>query len=228
MLFVAFAILIVIGLAIAISADAGALFGLTQSETARAIPLVVIGTLLASALVGRRHKLGEIVSAFVIWLAIGAVLVVGYTYRGDLQQMSQRVMGALQPGAAIVDPQTGNVHVSRAFGGSFRIDTQVNGVDVPMIFDTGASAIVLSFADAQTAGIDTSSLMFSVPVQTANGTGRAAPIRIKELQVGNIVRQNLRAFIVERNALETSLLGMTFLETLSRYTVSQDSLEMHD
>ncbi|SDG34158.1 retropepsin-like aspartic protease family protein [Pelagibacterium luteolum] len=228
MLFVAFAILIVVGIAIAISADFGALFGLTQGETARAIPLVVIGTLLASALVGRRHRLGEIISALAIWVAIGAVLLVGYTYRGELQSVGQRVMGSLQPGAAIVDPQTGNVHVARSFGGSFRIDTRINGAEVPMIFDTGASAVVLSLRDAEAAGIDTRSLSFTVPVQTANGTGAAAPVRIDQLEVGNIVRSNIRAFIVQDNALDTSLLGMTFLETLSRYTVSQDSLELHD
>ncbi|RDE10399.1 retropepsin-like aspartic protease family protein [Pelagibacterium lacus] len=228
MLFVAFAILIVFGIALAISADFGAVIGLTQDQTARAIPLVIIGTLVASAVVGRRHRLGEIVSAFVIWLAIGTALVVGYTYRGDLQRMSQRVVGALQPGAAVVDPQTGNVHIARSFGGSFRVDAAINGTKTDMIFDTGASAVVLSFADARAAGIDTGALRFSVPVQTANGTGRAAPIRIERLQVGNIVRENVRAFIVEDNALETSLLGMTFLETLSRYTVSQDSLELHD
>lgn len=228
MLFVAFAILITVGIALAISADFGAVLGLTQGQAARAIPLVIILTLLASALVGRRHRLGEIVSGFAIWAAIGAVLVVGYTYRFDLQRMGQRVAGALQPGAAIVDPQSGHVHITRAFGGSFRIDTQVNGASVPMIFDTGASAVVLSLRDAQVAGIDTSRLSYSVPVQTANGTGWAAPIRIRELQVGNIERRNIRGFIVEDNALETSLLGMTFLETLSRYTVSQDSLELHD
>lgn len=228
MLFVAFAILITVGLAIAISADAGAVFGLTQAQTASAIPLVVIGTLVASALVGRRHKLGEIVSGFIVWIAIGGVLVLGYTYRGDLQRMGQRVVGALQPGVAIVDPQTGNVHVSRSFGGSFRIDSTVNGVAIPMIFDTGASAVVLSLRDAQASGVDTSALIYSVPVQTANGEGRAAPIRLKQIEVGNIVRRNIRAFVVEDNALDTSLLGMTFLETLSRYTVSQDSLELHD
>ena len=228
MLFVAFAILITVGIALAISADFGAVVGLTQDQTARMIPLVIIGTLIASALVGRRHKLGEIISGFVIWAAIGSVLVVGYTYRGDLQRVGQRVFGALQPGAALVDPQTGNVHVSRAFGGSFRIDASINGADVPMIFDTGATAVVLSHADALVAGIDTASLDYSVPVQTANGTGRAAPIRLDTIEVGNIARKDVRAFIVEDNALETSLLGMTFLETLSRYTVTQDSLELHD
>lgn len=228
MLFVAFAILITVGLAIAISADAGAIFGLTQAQTASAIPLVVIGTLVASALVGRRHRFGEIISGFVVWIAIGGILVLGYTYRGELQSMGQRVIGALQPGAAIVDPQTGNVHIARSFGGSFLIDSVINGVPVPMIFDTGASAVVLSLKDAQAAGIDTSELTYSVPVQTANGEGRAAPIRLDTIEVGNIVRHDIRAFVVEDNALDTSLLGMTFLETLSRYTVSQDSLELHD
>jgi aspartyl protease family protein len=228
MLFVAFAILITLGLAIAISADAGAVFGLTQAQTASAIPLVIIGTLLASALVGRRHRLGEILSGFLVWVAIGGLLVLGYTYRGDLQRMGHRVVGALQPGAAIVDPQSGNVHISRSFGGSFEVDTVINGVSTPMIFDTGASAVVLSLRDAEAAGIDTSALTYSVPVQTANGEGRAAPIRIKSMEVGNIVRNNVRAFVVQDNALETSLLGMTFLETLSRYTVSQDSLELHN
>jgi aspartyl protease family protein len=88
--------------------------------------------------------------------------------------------------------------------------------------------VVLSLRDAEAAGIDTSALTYSVPVQTANGEGRAAPIRIKSMEVGNIVRNNVRAFVVQDNALETSLLGMTFLETLSRYTVSQDSLELHN
>jgi len=36
------------------------------------------------------------------------------------------------------------------------------------------------------------------------------------------------AFVTEAEALETSLLGMTFLETLSRYSVTQNSLELAD
>ncbi len=42
------------------------------------------------------------------------------------------------------------------------------------------------------------------------------------------MRNNGRAFIAEDGALDTSLLGMTFLETLNRYAVSQDSLELTD
>lgn len=228
MLFVAFAILITIGLALAINADFGSFLGLTQDQTARAIPLVIILTLLASALVGRRHKLGEIVASFAVWIAIGAVFFVGYALRDDFSRIGQRLMSELRPGAAIVDPETGNVHISRSFGGSFRVDAEINGASVPMIFDTGASAVVLSASDARSAGIDTGSLDFSVPVQTANGTGFASPVRLERIEIGNITRSGIRAFVAQEGALETSLLGMTFLETLSRYTVSGDALELHD
>ena len=47
-------------------------------------------------------------------------------------------------------------------------------------------------------------------------------------EVGGIVRQNVRAYVAERGALDTSLLGMTFLETLSRYSVTRDSLQLSD
>lgn len=228
MLFVAFAILITVGIALAINADIGTLIGLTQDQTARAIPLVIMLTLLASTLVGRRHRFGEIIAGFVIWIAAGAVLFVGYTLRDEFPRLGQRLVGELQPGAAMIDPETGNVQISRSFRGGFRVETSVNGASVPMIFDTGASAVVLSAADARLAGIDTAGLRYTMPVQTANGTGYAAAVTLDLIEVGNIARKRIKAYVVQDGALDMSLLGMTFLETLSRYTVTRDALEMHD
>lgn len=71
-------------------------------------------------------------------------------------------------------------------------------------------------------------LAFTIPVSTANGTGRAARVRLDRIEVGGIVRERVVAFVTESGALETSLLGMTFLETLSRYSVTQNSLELQD
>jgi aspartyl protease family protein len=87
---------------------------------------------------------------------------------------------------------------------------------------------VLSAADARQVGIDTASLNYTLPVQTANGTGFAAPVTLDRVEVGNITRSRIRAFVAQEGALDTSLLGMTFLETLSRYSVTRDALEMHD
>ena len=97
-----------------------------------------------------------------------------------------------------------------------------------MIFDTGASAVVLTIADARAAGVNVEGLRYTVPVSTANGQGLAARTRLDSIEVGGIVRRNLTAFVTEEGALETSLLGMTFLETLSRYSVTRNSLELVD
>ena len=46
------------------------------------------------------------------------------------------------------------------------------------------------------------------------------------MQIGGIVRRNIPAFVADVGALDTSLLGMSFLETLDSYRVSQDLLEL--
>lgn len=97
-----------------------------------------------------------------------------------------------------------------------------------MIFDTGASAVVLTVADARQVGVNVAALRYTVPVSTANGQGLAARTRLDSIEVGGIVRRDLTAFVTEEGALETSLLGMTFFETLSRYSVTQNSLELVD
>ena len=88
--------------------------------------------------------------------------------------------------------------------------------------------MVLTHGDAQRVGIATEALRYDVSVSTANGTGRAASVTLDRIEVGGIVRNNIRAFVAERGALDTSLLGMSFLGTLSRYAVSGNSLELVD
>jgi aspartyl protease family protein len=46
--------------------------------------------------------------------------------------------------------------------------------------------------------------------------------------VGGIRRSKVQAFVAERGALDGSLLGQTFLSTLSRYSVTGDKLELAD
>ena len=112
--------------------------------------------------------------------------------------------------------------------GHFLVAASVNGAPMSLLFDTGASAMVLSYADARKAGIDVSALRFDMPVTTANGTGRAAVVTLAKVEVGGIVRSRVPAFVAERGALDGSLLGMTFLETLSRYAVAGNQLELSD
>lgn len=228
MLFVGFALLISVGLALLISADAGRMLGMTEAQTGQLLPLIIIVVLVASTLVSRRIRLSQMVSSLVAWAGIFVLVLVGYTYREDLQDVAARVMGEVVPGAASVDSERGTATFRVGRDGHFQINAIVNGAEIPTTFDTGASAVVLTQRDARAAGIDVDNLRYNTPVQTANGTGRAAQVRLDRVEVGGIVRTRVRAFVAEAGALEQSLLGMSFLRTLSRYAVTGNSLELTD
>lgn len=226
MLFVGIAIAVALGLALIVNADAGAMFGLSPDQTAQALPLVILLAVFAGGLFSRRIRIGDMLSGIVMWVVLFGVAIGGYTYRDDLWRMGNRILGDLAPGAAVVDDETGLVSFRRGAGGHFHLKADVGGVPVNFLFDTGASVVVLTERDARAVGIDTDQLDYRIPVQTANGTGRAAAVTLDELSLGPISRQRVRAFVAQPGALETSLLGMSFLSTLTSYKVSGDRLEL--
>ncbi|MDB5473288.1 MAG: family clan aspartic protease [Devosia sp.] len=228
MIFIGIALLVAGGLALLISSDAGSLVGMSQQQTAQLIPLLVLLVVFAGGLFTRRRKASELVASVVLWIGIFGIAALSYAYRDEIVGVASRVAGEFQPGVALVDAEQGTATFRRGTGGHFEIDATINGHTTPMIFDTGASAVVLTLEDASAAGLDTSNLSFTIPVSTANGTGRAARVRLDQIVVGGIVREDVLAFVTEAEALETSLLGMTFLETLTRYSVTQNSLELTD
>lgn len=228
MIFIGIALVVAVGLALLISGDAGSLVGLTQTQTAQLIPMLLILAIFAGSLFTRRRRASELLTSIMLWVGIFGVAGLTYAYRDEIVGVAGRFVAELQPGVALVDAKAGTATFRRGIAGHFEINASINGHSTPMIFDTGASAVVLTIEDALAAGIDTTDLRFSIPVSTANGTGRAARVRLDRLEVGGISREGIVAFVTEAEALDTSLLGMTFLETLSRYSVSQNSLELVD
>ena len=228
MIFIGIALLVAAGLVLLISADAGSLVGLSQMQTAQLVPLLVLLIIFAGGLFTRRHKASELLGGLFLWAGLFAVAMVTYAYRDELLGVMGRVAGEFQPGVALVDAEAGTATFRRGMNGHFEVNATINGHTTPMIFDTGASAVVLTIADARAAGVNVEGLRYTVPVSTANGQGLAARTRLDSIEVGGIVRRNLTAFVTEEGALETSLLGMTFLETLTRYSVTQNSLELVD
>lgn len=228
MLFVGVALLVAIGIGLLVSVDAGSLIGLTQAQFGQLIPLVILAIVFAAGAFSRRQKFSTIVANVAVWLAIFVFSLVGYTYREDLKGVAARVFGELSPTSAIIDSKNGTASFRRGPDGHFLVASTINGVGVPLLFDTGASAVVLSYADAKKAGIDVAGLNFTTPVTTANGTGRAALVTLDRMEIGGIARSKVAAFVAERGALEGSLLGQTFLETLSRYSVAGEKLELAD
>jgi aspartyl protease family protein len=95
--------------------------------------------------------------------------------------------------------------------GHFQVDARVEGRSVDFLIDTGASAVSLRESSAAKLGIHPAARDYSVRMQTANGIGHAARVRLDRVEVAGITVRDVEALVVPDEALTTNLLGMTFL-----------------
>lgn len=187
--------------------------------TLLALLVVIGGSMLASP-----RRVPALLRSLLIWGALGGLLITGYAWRHELEVVARRVVGTLVPGMALTDPQSGAITIIRDRSSHYRIAARVNGAPVDFLFDTGASAVTLTDADARAAGIDTGALSYTVPVSTANGRTEVATVRLERLEIADFALTDLRAFVARAGALETSLLGMSALDRLRSWRVEGDRL----
>jgi aspartyl protease family protein len=169
-----------------------------------------------------RERFAQAATAALLWVAVGLLLVVGYSYRFELHEVADRVLAELVPGRVVSQGRT--VAVARTNGGDFAINAQINGARIPMVLDTGASSVVLTRDDAKAAGLPIEVLDYTVNIDTANGRTRAAPVTLDRVAVGSLVERSVEALVAQPGQLKTSLLGMSFLNRLQSWEVRGDRL----
>ena len=197
--------------------------GLSALDTSSLSVKLIIVAFLAVVVIGLfRGRFSQAIRAILIWIAIVLALAVGYTYRFELREVADRVMAEFLPGHAATRGRT--VEVARGSGGNFVVVTQVNGARLSMILDTGASSVVLTHEAAKAAGLPLEVLSYSVPVDTANGRTRAAPVTLQTIGVGGIVERDVAALIAQPGQLRQNLLGLSFLNRLEGWEVRGDRL----
>ena len=190
-----------------------------------AYKLAILVFLGAAVLTMFRERFSQAVTAALLWVVVGLVLVIGYSYRFEFGNVADRVMAELIPGHVISHGRT--VEVARTSAGDFDLSAKINGIRVPMVLDTGASSVVLTQQDAKAAGLPLEILNYTVSIDTANGRTRAAQVTLDRLAVGGLEERSVEALIVQPGQLRTSLLGMSFLNRLQSWQVSGDRLIMH-
>ena len=119
------------------------------------------------------------------------------------------------------------VQISRGQGGEFALLAKINGVVAPMVVDTGATSVVLTYETAKAAGLPLELLDFNVEVETAGGHTRAARLTLDRLAIGKLVERSVPALVVPRGQMKTNLLGMSFLDRLESWEVRADRLMLH-
>jgi aspartyl protease family protein len=221
---------LLIGLALALVVlivrhDEGTIASLTTDDFASFAVRMALLVFVGSALVMLfRGRFTEALETALFWLVVALLLATGYSYRAELREVGDRVLAELLPGHPAVRGLT--VEIARGGNGGFQVVTHVNGARVPMLLDTGASAVVLTQDAAKAAGLPLDFLTYTVNIDTANGRTRAAAITIDRVVVGSIIERGVPALIAQPGQLRTSLLGMSFLNRLQSWEVRGDRLLM--
>src|SRR5258706_7387692 len=147
-------------------------------------------------------------------LAGTAGAVVAYGDPEQIARASESVSQMLRHRSVASAPA---VQISRGQGGEFALRAKINGVTAPMVIDTGATSVVLTWETAKAIGLPLEMLEYNVDVETAGGHTKAARLTIDRLAVGQLVEKSVPALVVPRGQMKTNLLGMSFLDRLESW-----------
>jgi clan AA aspartic protease (TIGR02281 family) len=160
----------------------------------------------------------------VLMLAATAGAVIAYGDPDQIARASEQVSHML--GRSVVKPAPA-VEIARGQAGEFALNVKINGVKAPMVIDTGATSVVLTWETAKAIGLPLEMLEYNVDVETAGGHTKAARLTLDRLSVGHLVEKSIPALVVPRGQMKTNLLGMSFLDRLESWGVQADRLKLH-
>jgi aspartyl protease family protein len=216
-------------IALALRHQEGTIAGLELEQFARLAYLAALLVLITGfGYFFYYSRIGEMIRATLFWIMIALVLALGYSYRFELELISERLLSELlisRP-ATVAGTTGATVQVARTRGGDFTVQVELNGQSVAMLVDTGASSVVLTQEAAKAANLPLDLLKYDVPIETASGRTRAAAIVIDQIAVGGIVERRVPALVSAPGDLRTSLLGMSFLNRLRSFEISGGRLIM--
>jgi len=114
------------------------------------------------------------------------------------------------------------VELQRESDGHFYADVQVNGSNLHMLVDTGATGIALSRDDARAAGLATSIGMNDVVGEGADGAVHGEYVRLDNVSLGGTSASGLEAIVL--NGGSQSLLGQEFLAKFDSVEIRGDTM----
>ena len=203
------------------------MLGLNDDQSLRFVYLTILLVMLVGSIGLGRNRSAAKFRHLGVWVLVAIALVAMYAYRGPVLDAARPIIAELTPShvVEVTGPEgEQQLVVRRSDDGHFHIDAEANGVPVRFLVDTGASTTVLTTADARRAGIDTSALSFSRPVQTANGTALYASATLDTLTIGPFRLASVQVGVMPDGAMDTSLLGMSTINLFPSWRVEGDRM----
>jgi aspartyl protease family protein len=112
--------------------------------------------------------------------------------------------------------------------GHFITIAEIEHTAIRVLVDTGASVVAMSYEDAEAAGLAPRTLTYDAPVATANGQVEGARVLLERVMIGNVLVRDVEGIVLPKGAYDGTLLGMSFLNKLSRFRVEDGTLYLDD
>ncbi len=196
-----------------------------QHKIALISSLVIITSMIAK-IASSNIKLKVLLHHIGGWLLITLLIISGYSYQLEIKQFSNRLTANLVPGYGQGNGD-GSVTFYLGNNGHFTVTALLNDAErIDFLLDTGASSVSLTPQAAASIGIDLDSLQYNYPLSTANGLSWGAKITIDKMEVGPIIVYNIEGTVSKDGALDTPLLGMSFLNRLREFQIQGNKLTL--
>ena len=169
--------------------------------------------LVLGALMSRREPAARLVTLGLAWVAIFAAGFILFTFRDNLGWVAQRLKAEAM-GTPVKEGR--ETRIPMAIDGHFWVEANINGEPVKFLVDSGATMTTIDRSTARRTGVEVSPRADQY-VRTGNGIIRVSSARASEMEVGGIVRRDVRLQVAEHDNL--NVLGMNFLSSLTRWGV---------
>ncbi|WP_417721195.1 retropepsin-like aspartic protease family protein [Salipiger sp.] len=176
--------------------------------------VLLLGVLVVWFFVWNRARIGRKLQYLAAWglIFLGVIAAVG---------LWDDIRDTVIPRQAVFTDGSGSGHVEipRGADGHYYATLLINGKPTIFVVDTGATGMVLSQRDAERVGLSPADITFHSEAQTANGAVATAPVRLDTVEFGPFTDHDVRAY-VNGGQMDSSLLGMTYLQRFARVEIS--------
>jgi aspartyl protease family protein len=169
--------------------------------------------LVLGALMSRREPAAKLLTMALAWVAIFGAGFILFTFRDNFGWVAQRLKAEAMGTPVEAGRET---RIPMAIDGHFWVEASVNGEPVKFLVDSGATMTTIDRATARRTGVEVSPRADQY-VRTGNGIIRVSSARASQVEVGGIVRRDVRLQVAEHDNL--NVLGMNFLSSLTRWGV---------
>jgi aspartyl protease family protein len=198
---------------------------LTDYLLGQPLILVVVIALLLAALGWRlelsHHRLGSMLrtAGYLGMLATGSLIVIDVARKAESSDVALELVGRTR--AEVVGGET---VIPLGADGHFRVVATINGKELPVLIDTGATYTSMEEKAAKRLEIGNNPQRLPVELGTANGTISARFGLADEIRLGSINARNVDVAITPDTNNSVAVIGMDLLSRLEGWRVENGKL----